>query len=55
VTAFDLDHVALPSGERLLLSLRVPADSASDIRVLYDHVKYPSSLAITTLPGKELK
>ena len=48
VTAFNLDHVVVPAGERLLLTLRVPSDSGSDLRVLYDHVSYPSSLAITT-------
>jgi hypothetical protein len=54
-TAFDLDHVALPAGERLLLTIRVPADSGTDIRILYDHVKYASALGLTTIAGKELK
>jgi hypothetical protein len=54
-TAFDLDHVALPAGERLLLTIRVPQDSGSDIRILYDHPKYASSLGLTTIAGKELK
>jgi prepilin-type N-terminal cleavage/methylation domain-containing protein len=55
VTAFDLDRAAIPAGERLLLTLRVPADSGSDIRILYDHVKYQSALSLTTVAGKELQ
>jgi hypothetical protein len=55
VTAFDLDRAVIPAGERLLLTLRVPADSGSDIRILYDHVKYQSALSLTTVAGKELQ
>jgi prepilin-type N-terminal cleavage/methylation domain-containing protein len=54
VTAFDLSHVTLAVGERLLLTLRVPADSGNDLRILYDHASYPSALSFTTLVGKEL-
>ncbi len=54
-TAFDLDHVVLPAGERLLLTVRVPEDSGSDIRILYDHVKYASALTLTTVAGKEFR
>lgn len=52
VTAFDLTHTTLAAGERLLLTLRVPADSGVDLQVLYDHPSYPTSLAVTTLTGK---
>jgi hypothetical protein len=55
VTAIELDHETLASGHRLLLTLRVPADSGSDIRVLYDHAKYASALTFATITGKELK
>jgi hypothetical protein len=55
VTAIDLAHQTLASGHRLLLTLRVPADSETDIRVLYDHPKYASALTFATIAGKELK
>ncbi len=55
VTAFDLANTTLAAGERLLLTVRVPADSGSDLRLLYDHPAYPSALSITAVSGKELK
>ena len=55
VTAFELGHTTLAPGERLLLTLRVPSDSGSGLRIMYDHAEHPSNLAITTLVGKELK
>lgn len=54
VTAFELTHVALVPGERLLLTLRVPSDSGSDLRIVFDHAKRPSNLALTLLTGKTL-
>jgi hypothetical protein len=54
-TAIDLDPETLAPGHRLLLTLRVPSDSGSDIRILYDHPKYASALTFATVAGKELK
>lgn len=51
VTAFDLDHAVIPSGERLLLTVRVPADSGEDLRLLFDHPKYRSLLTLTFESG----
>jgi type II secretory pathway pseudopilin PulG len=53
VTTFDVAHVAIPAGERLLLTLRVPSDSANDLRLVYDHGKYRSHLTFDTKTGKE--
>jgi hypothetical protein len=52
VTAFDLSGVTLSPSERLLLTLRVPSDSGSDIQLLYDHGSYPSNLTVTTTAGQ---
>lgn len=51
VTAFDLSGVTLSPSERLLLTLRVPSDSGSDIQLLYDHGSYQSNLTVATSPG----
>jgi Tfp pilus assembly protein PilV len=52
--SFDLAHVVVPAGERLMLTLRTPSDSGSDLLLLYDHPGYQTSLAITTKMGKEI-
>lgn len=52
--AFDLDHVALNASEVLVLTVRVPKNSGTDIRLLYDHAKYPSTLGVTLKSGKVL-
>lgn len=54
-TAFDLAHKAIPAGARLVLTVRVPSDSGSDIRVLYDHASYQSALSFTMKTGKTLQ
>jgi prepilin-type N-terminal cleavage/methylation domain-containing protein len=54
-TAFDIDHHVLQAGQHLVLTLRVPQDSGNDIRILYDHVSYPSSLSFTTQSGSTLR
>jgi type II secretory pathway pseudopilin PulG len=51
--AFDVAHTTFSAGERLLLSLRVPSDSQSDLQVLYDHPLYASNLTLTTAAGRE--
>ena len=53
--AFDVARAQLATGERLELTLRVPADSGADIQVLYDHPSYQSNLSFTTVAGKEFK
>jgi prepilin-type N-terminal cleavage/methylation domain-containing protein len=55
VTAFDLTAATIPAGERLLLTVWVPQDSGSDLRILYDHPSYQSALSFTTTTGKEFK
>ena len=55
VTAFEVARTTLAPGDRLLLTLRVPSDSGSGLRIMYDHADHPSNLALTTLAGKELK
>lgn len=55
VTAFELRHTTLAAGDRLLLTLRVPADSDTGLRIMYDHANQPSNLAMTTLAGRELR
>jgi prepilin-type N-terminal cleavage/methylation domain-containing protein len=52
---FDLAHVAMPAGERLLVTLRVPKDSGADLDLLYDHAAHQSRLTVTTAVGKEFK
>lgn len=52
--AFDIVHVTLSAGEYLVLTVRVPGDSGTDVRLLYDHAKYPSTLAVTLKSGKVL-
>lgn len=54
VTAFEIKHTQLVPGERLLLTLRVPSDSATDLRIRYDHANSPSNLSMTFLTGHEL-
>jgi prepilin-type N-terminal cleavage/methylation domain-containing protein len=53
-TAFDLAGGTIPAGQRLILTLRVPGDSGEDLRILYDHPAYQSSLAFTTETGRGL-
>lgn len=53
VTAFELNSVTLAAGERLLLTLRVPSDSANDLRIVYDHASRPSNLALTVLSANQ--
>jgi hypothetical protein len=52
--AFDLAHAVIPSGERLMMTLRTPQDSGADLLLLYDHAGYPSSLSIPTRVGSAL-
>jgi hypothetical protein len=53
-TAFDLAGGTIPAGQRLILTLRVPPDSGEDLRILYDHPAYQSSLSFTTETGRGL-
>ena len=53
--AFDLAHAVIPAGDRLMVTLRTPADSQADLLLLYDHAGYPSSLSITTKTGSQLQ
>ena len=50
-TAFDLVGGTIAAGQRLILTLRVPQDSGEDLRILYDHPSYQSSLSFTTEAG----
>lgn len=53
--AFDVAHVNLPVGDRLMLTLRTRNASENDVVVHYDHPSYPSSLTVAMVPGKEMK
>lgn len=53
--AFALSGAALAAGERLLLSVRVPADSGADLQLLYGHPSLASGMTVTTTLGKELR
>jgi hypothetical protein len=53
--SFDLAHVVLPVGERLVLTARVPQSSGADVELLYDNPAYPSALTLSMVQGKELK
>ena len=52
--SFDLARAVVPAGERLMVTLRTPSDSGSDLLLLYDHPGYQSSLTVTTRKGSEL-
>ena len=53
--SFDLQRATVPAGERLMVTLRTPSDSGSDLLLLFDHAGYQSSLAVTTRKGSELR
>jgi len=51
--SFDLEHVTIPAGERLMLTARVPSSSGSDISLFYDHAAYPGAVSIAMQKGSE--
>lgn len=52
--AFDVAGVALAAGERVMLTLRVPADSQGDLNLYFDHAAYASGLTLPMKAGLEM-
>ena len=49
--SMDLAHITLAAGERMILAVRVPSDSGSDLQLLYDHPLYQSNLSLAMKQG----